>query len=211
MLFYRFLNLVIASFQIQLWCTLNSSNEVGTTVGFVGTCLLFANVILATIFFLAEFLLTKDSRTVLSMKVIHPYTETPVKILLLCILASSCITPYVDEFNTLQQLVRLDVVVSYISYAWKTFWPLIITPLNRGLMYVNSLALYILRITRGNTAYCDHTYYSMYHIFFYAFHSSFSSMPILPLSRYAVFCAFDYVRILQVSCVQYRHCMLSCV
>ena len=149
MLFYRFLNLVIASLQIQLWCTLNKINVIGSTVGLVGTCLLFANVILAAIFFLAEFLLTKDSKTVLSLKVIHPYTETPVKILLLCIVSSSCVTPYVDEFNTLQQLIRLDVVVSYISYAWKTFWPLLITPLNRGLMYINSIALYVCRVSRG--------------------------------------------------------------
>ena len=155
MLFYRFLNLVIASFQIKLWLSISKSNEAGNTVGFVGICLLLANVILAAIFFLVEFLLTKDSRTVSSMNVIHPYTETPVKILLLCIVSSSCVTPYVAEFSTLQQLIRLDVIVSYISYAWKTFWPLIITPLNRGLMYLNSIALYVLRISRGDLFSCQ--------------------------------------------------------
>ena len=149
MLFYRFLNVVIISFQLQAWLTLNKSNEIANTVGFIGTCLLFANVILAAIFFLAEFLLTKDSKTVVSLKVIHPYTETPVKILLLFTSASTCVSPHVDEFNTLQQLIRLDLIVSYISYAWKSFWPLILTPLNKGLMYINSLALYMLRITRG--------------------------------------------------------------
>lgn len=148
MLFYRFLNVVIISFQLQAWLTLNKSNEIANTVGFIGTCLLFANVILAAIFFLAEFLLTKDSKTVVSLKVIHPYTETPVKILLLFTSASTCVSPHVDEFNTLQQLIRLDLIVSYISYAWKSFWPLILTPLNKGLMYINSLALYMLRITR---------------------------------------------------------------
>lgn len=159
MLFYRFLNLIITAWQIHVWSTCEKE---GKTVNFIYACLLIINVALAAIFFLTEFFLTKDSRTAISMKVLYPYTETPVKILLLCTIASSCDYSGVGDFIMLQNLVRADIMSSYISYAWKSFWPIIITPLNKVLMYVNSIVLYFFRMIRDAIGSALWTIYEWY-------------------------------------------------
>ena len=148
MLFYRGLNLLIASFQVYYVGLLSTSNSIGNTLGLMGQILVWLNLATAGLFFLSELCLSRESRTNVSMKTLYPFTETPLKIILLCTAASTCAAEDVDDFGMLQWLIRTDVIFSYVSYAWKTFWPIIITPVNRILMYINSIFIYILRIIR---------------------------------------------------------------
>ena len=127
---------------------LSASDSIDGTLGIMGECFVYSNLALAALFFLTELCLSRDSRTNVSMKTLYPYTETPLKIILLCTAASTCAATDLDDFGMLQWLIRTDVVFSYLAYAWKSFWPIIITPVNRLLMYINSIIIYVLRIVR---------------------------------------------------------------
>jgi hypothetical protein len=153
MLFYRALNVAIIATEIYYLRMIEDSNtdDSNNAVGVFGCLLLYANIIVASVFLFFELFFPRDSATLQKLKSSYPYTETPLKIALLYYIGVSCSKESNPFFTSLQKYVQLDLVVSYLSYAWKTFWPIIIIPANKTLIYVNSAVLYLMRITRGET------------------------------------------------------------
>lgn len=151
MLFYRALNVTIVATEIYYLRMLedNNTDDSGKAVGIFGFMLLYANFIVALVFLVSEIFFPHDSATLQKVKASYPYTETPLKIALLYSIGVSCAKESNLFFTGLQTYVLLDLVVSYLSYAWKTFWPIIIIPTNKALINVNAAVLYLMRITRG--------------------------------------------------------------
>jgi len=154
MLFYRALTVAIMIAEVYYLQKIQAEstsgpNVLNNTVGVMGNLLLYLNLIAGSIFLLFELFFPRDSATLQKVKQSYPYTETPVKIVLLYTIGVSCAAGLDPFFPTLQMLVQLDLVISYLSYAWKSFWPILIIPVNEALMYANSTVLYVLRIIRG--------------------------------------------------------------
>jgi len=156
MLFYRAVTVAIMAAEIYYLQKIQAEsasgpNVLNNAVGSLGILLLYLNLIAGFIFLLFELFFPRDSATLQKVKQSYPYTETPLKIILLYTIGVSCAAESDSFFPTLQLLVQLDLVLSYLSYAWKSFWPILIIPVNEGLMYVNSAVLYVMRIIRGTS------------------------------------------------------------
>lgn len=111
-----------------------------------------ANIAFAALFFLVELILARDSPTAARVKTSYPFTETPAKIALLTTVAVTCGSSDVD-FVMLQWLIRIDLILSYLSYSWKSFWPIVIVPVNSALMKINAAILTVIRFIRD----CSYT------------------------------------------------------
>ena len=154
MLFYRGINLLILSYEFYFLMLMKNNLAVESPVvdfiGTIGQSLILANLAVGALFFLVELILSRDSPTLASVKASYPYTETPIKIALLSTIGVSSWCGELDpNFYALQLLIRTDLVLSYLSYAWRTFWPILIIPINKLLMYINSTLLFIIRLIRG--------------------------------------------------------------
>ena len=158
MLFYRGINLLILSYEFYFLMLIKNNLAVESPVvdfiGIIGQSLILANLAVGALFFLLELILSRDSPTLASIKASYPYTETPIKIALLSTVGVSSWCGALDpNFYALQLFIRTDLVLSYLSYAWRTFWPVLIIPINKILMYINSTLLYIIRFIRGKIFY----------------------------------------------------------
>ena len=154
MLFYRGVNLIILSFEfyflLKIRNYLGEKNESLDFIGMLGQILISVNLFFGVVFFLAELFLSRESPTLSKVKASYPYTETPIKIALLSTIGVSALCGIEDpNLYALLDLIRTDLILSYLSYAWKTFWPIIIVPTNKILMYINAVILYIFRFIRG--------------------------------------------------------------
>ena len=158
MLFYRALTVVIMIFEIYYLTALNNSiadegGNLSDSISLFAILLLWANLLFGISFLLLELILSRESPTLKNAKSSYPFTETPLKIALLYMVGISCPVQAFPYFTTLQSLIQLDLVFSYLSYAWKTFWPIIIVPVNKFLMQINAYILYVMRIIRGTFLY----------------------------------------------------------
>ena len=154
MFFYRSLNIAVMAAEMYFFVLIQNEsvvpNNALSTIGLCGKILLFVNITLGLIFLMGEMFLSRESPTLIRLKASYAYTETPVKIALLFTIGVSETCNYSDSnFSALQLLLRLDLIFSYISYAWTTLWPIIILPVNKMLACINSIVIYPIRIVRG--------------------------------------------------------------